>query len=114
MPESLPLNFRSPAPELPVPSPESPVPRMLRILMLAPTPFFADRGCHVRILEEARILAALGQRVEIVTYHIGRDLPGIITRRIPAIPWYRKLEAGPSWHKPYLDILLFCKALSVA
>ena len=79
--------------------------------MLAPTPFFADRGCHVRIYEEARTLAALGHRVEIVTYHIGRDLPGIITHRIPAIPWYRKLEAGPSWHKPYLDILLFCKAL---
>jgi len=82
--------------------------------MLAPTPFFADRGCHVRIFEEARILTAKGHRVEIVTYHIGRDLPGIITHRIPPIPWYRKLEAGPSWHKPYLDILLFCKALSVA
>jgi len=82
--------------------------------MLAPTPFFADRGCHVRIFEEARILTAKGHRVEIVTYHIGRDLPGIITHRIRSIPWYRKLEAGPSWHKPYLDILLFCKALSVA
>jgi glycosyltransferase involved in cell wall biosynthesis len=82
--------------------------------MLAPTPFFADRGCHVRILEEARILTAKGHRVEIVTYHIGRDLPGIITHRTMPIPWYRKLEAGPSWHKPYLDILLFFKALSVA
>jgi len=82
--------------------------------MLAPTPFFADRGCHVRIFEEARILAAKGHRVEIVTYHIGRDLPGIITHRTVSVPWYRKLEAGPSWHKPYLDILLFCKALSVA
>ena len=28
--------------------------------MLAPTPFFADRGCHVRILEEARALLPLG------------------------------------------------------
>jgi glycosyltransferase involved in cell wall biosynthesis len=82
--------------------------------MLAPTPFFADRGCHVRIFEEARTLVAKGHRVEIVTYHIGRDLPGITTHRIPSIPWYRKLEAGPSWHKPYLDILLFFKALAVA
>ena len=24
--------------------------------MLAPTPYFADRGCHVRIFEEARAL----------------------------------------------------------
>lgn len=82
--------------------------------MIAPTPFFADRGCHVRIYEEARAVQLLGNTVEIVTYHIGRDLPGITTHRIPQIPWYSKLEAGPSWHKPYLDVLLFFKALSVA
>ena len=86
----------------------------LRILMPAPTPYFADRGCHVRIYEEARALTALGHRVEIVTYHLGRDMPGIPTHRIPAIPWYRKLEAGPSLHKPYLDLLLLGKSLAVA
>lgn len=84
----------------------------LRVLMLAPTPFFADRGCHVRIYEEARVLSAMGHEPLIVTYHIGRDLPGIAIRRIPAVPWYKKLAAGPSWHKPYLDILLFFKAIS--
>ena len=78
----------------------------MKILMLAPTPYFADRGCHVRIYEEARALTELGQKVLIVTYHLGRDLPGIPTCRIPRIPWYRKLSAGPSWHKPYLDLLL--------
>jgi len=82
--------------------------------MIAPTPFFADRGCHVRIYEEARILQSLGNKVEIVTYHIGRDMPGIVAHRIPAIPWYKKLEAGPSWHKPYLDIFLLFKALAAA
>jgi glycosyltransferase involved in cell wall biosynthesis len=82
--------------------------------MLAPTPFFADRGCHVRIYEEARALIALGHEVRIATYHLGRDIEGIATRRIPFIPWYGKLEAGPSWHKLYLDILLFFTALGVA
>ncbi len=81
--------------------------------MLAPTPYFADRGCHVRIYEEARTLTALGHRVRIVTYHLGRDMGAIPTDRIASIPWYRKLAAGPSWHKPYLDILLFLKALAV-
>jgi len=86
----------------------------LRVLVLAPTPFFADRGCHVRILEEARALLPLNVELRLVTYHIGRDVPGFPIDRIPSIPWYRKLGAGPSWHKPYLDILLLVKALKVA
>lgn len=82
--------------------------------MIAPTPYFSDRGCHVRIFEEARALMEQGHLVRIVTYHLGRDIGGIPTDRIVTIPWYRKLSAGPSWHKPYLDLLLICKALSVA
>ena len=86
----------------------------MKVLMLAPTPYFSDRGCHVRIFEEAKVLDSLGLDVRIVTYHLGRDMPPILTCRIPTIPWYKKLTAGPSWHKPYLDLLLFIKALSVA
>ncbi|MCM2357631.1 MAG: glycosyltransferase family 4 protein [Geobacteraceae bacterium] len=82
--------------------------------MLAPTPYFVDRGCHVRIYEEARALKELGQEVLIVTYHLGRDMPGIKTCRIPRVAWYRKLSAGPSWHKPCLDILLLFTALRAA
>lgn len=86
----------------------------LRILMLAPTPYFADRGCHVRIYEEAQALIGHGCDVRIVTYHIGRDMPGIPTERISHVPWYRRLTAGPSWQKPVLDILLYMKALSLS
>lgn len=84
----------------------------LRVLMIAPTPYFSDRGCHVRIYEEARALTKLGHEVCIVTYHLGRDMPGVRVVRTPHIPWYKKLEAGPSWHKPYLDILLLWKSLT--
>ncbi|MBI2566283.1 MAG: glycosyltransferase [Candidatus Schekmanbacteria bacterium] len=77
-----------------------------RVLMIAPTPFFADRGCHVRIYEELHELSRRGHAVELCTYHHGGEAPGVVTRRIPRIPWYRKLEAGPSWHKLYLDLLL--------
>ena len=86
----------------------------MRVLVLAPTPFFADRGCHVRILEEARAVIPCGVELRLVTYHIGRDLPGFPIDRIARVPWYGKLEAGPSWHKPYLDLLLLVKALRVA
>lgn len=86
----------------------------LRVLMIAPTPFFADRGCHVRIYEEALALTKLGHEVCIVTYHLGRDMPGVRVVRTPQIPWYDKLEAGPSWHKPYLDVLLLWKSFAEA
>jgi len=82
--------------------------------MIAPTPYFADRGCHVRIYEEARALMKLGHEVCIVTYHLGRDMPGVRVVRTPHVPWYNKLEAGPSWHKPYLDMLLLWKSLAEA
>lgn len=82
--------------------------------MIAPTPYFSDRGCHVRIYEEARALANLGHEVCIVTYHLGRDMPGVRVVRTPHVPWYSKLDAGPSWHKPYLDALLLWKALAEA
>ena len=83
----------------------------LRILMIAPTPYFSDRGCHVRIYEEARALMALGHQVRIVSYHLGRDLEPVPVDRTIAIPWYQKREAGPSWHKLYLDLLLLISAL---
>lgn len=84
------------------------------ILMIAPTPFFADRGCHVQIYEQAKSLQKLGHKVTICTYHNGRDIAGIVTKRIITIPWYNKLEAGPSIHKIYLDMLLFFVSLKTA
>jgi hypothetical protein len=84
-----------------------------RILMIAPTPFFADRGCHVRILGEAKALIALGNQLVLCTYHLGRDVDGVVTERSLTIPWYKKLSAGPSCHKFYLDLLLLWKALLV-
>jgi glycosyltransferase involved in cell wall biosynthesis len=83
-----------------------------RILMIAPTPFFADRGCHVRILGEAKALINLGHQLILCTYFLGRDVEGIPTKRTVVIPWYNKLSAGPSWHKFYIDFLLLLKVLS--
>jgi glycosyltransferase involved in cell wall biosynthesis len=86
----------------------------MRALILAPTPFFGDRGCHVRILEEARALRSLGVEPLIVTYHVGRDVPGLRTVRTPRLAWVRRLGVGFSPHKPYLDLLLLLTAARAA
>lgn len=85
-----------------------------RILAVAATPFFVDRGGHIHIYEPIKALQALGHHVTLVTYHIGRDLPNLDTRRIPYIPWYQKTDAGPSYFKPFLAILMLWKTLWVA
>jgi glycosyltransferase involved in cell wall biosynthesis len=84
------------------------------VLMIAPTSFFADYGCHVRILEEASILRQMGNRVTICTYHNGRDVAGLDIRRTMPIPWRMDYEVGSSRHKMGFDVLLLLKALSVA
>lgn len=87
---------------------------MYKILMIAPTPFFSDRGCHVQIYEQILSLQKLGHKVILSTYHNGKDMAGVDIRRIINIPWYKKTEAGPSCHKFYLDILLLIKSFNVA
>lgn len=78
--------------------------------MLAPTPFFADRGAHMHIAEQAYALQRLGLEVLIVTYRLGRDIPGLKTVRTMRTPLYKKLGPGPSWHKFYVDPLLLITA----
>lgn len=85
-----------------------------RILMIAPTPFFADRGCHVQIAEEVWALQRLGYEVMVVTYGLGREVAHVKTVRIPRFPWYAKLSAGPTLHKFYLDPLLALKSVQAA
>jgi len=82
----------------------------LRVLMVAPTPFFGDRGCHVRIFEQVRALRPHGVQVLVATYAVGRDVPGVRTMRTPRLPWVRRLPIGFSVHKPYLDLLLLATA----
>ena len=81
--------------------------------MIAPTSFFADYGCHVRILEEARILQRLGHQVTIVTYHNGNPVPGLDIRRTLPIPWRKNYEVGSSRHKVGFDALLGLKTFEL-
>jgi len=84
------------------------------ILMIAPTSFFADYGCHIRIWQEAWALQRLGHRVVISTYHNGDDMPGLEIHRSWDVPWIKRAMVGSSRHKIYLDAALSYRALAVA
>lgn len=81
----------------------------MNILSLAPTSFFGDYGCHVRILEEARALQALGHRVSILTYFKGDDVPDARVIRTAPTPYHASYEVGSSRHKYAFDALLALK-----
>jgi len=76
------------------------------ILQIAPTPFFSDRGCHIRIEGIVRCLTELGHQNVVCTYHHGRDVAGIETKRIKTITNYTQTAAGPSKYKLLADLRL--------
>jgi glycosyltransferase involved in cell wall biosynthesis len=85
----------------------------ITVLHIAPTPFFSDRGCHMRISGIIRALNTIHVHNILCTYNLGRDIDGINTFRTAAIPGYTRLEAGPSAYKYLADVLLFFKVCSI-
>lgn len=88
--------------------------RRIQPLVVAPTPFFGDYGCHVRILEEVRALQALGLRPVLCTYPYGRNVDGITTLRSAGLPRRSEVRPGSSLHKLYLDALLSLRVSQAA
>jgi glycosyltransferase involved in cell wall biosynthesis len=87
----------------------------MRILMIAPEPFFEARGTPFSEYHRIRALADLGHTVDLVTYPFGRDvdLPGLRVHRSWRPPFVTRVRIGPSFAKVPLDLLLALKALHV-
>jgi glycosyltransferase involved in cell wall biosynthesis len=84
----------------------------MKILMIAPEPFLEPRGTPISIYERLTGLSSLGHSVDLVTYHLGQDteINQVRIFRIPAIPFIKEINIGPSIPKILLDALLFFKA----
>ena len=80
-------------------------------LHIAPTPFFADRGCHIRIEGIVRCLQQNGWDSLVCTYHHGHDVATVKTARISPIKAYTQTTAGPNPWKLWADIKLLWLAL---
>jgi glycosyltransferase involved in cell wall biosynthesis len=85
----------------------------VRILMIAPEPFFEPRGTPFSEFHRIRALTALGHQVDLVTYPFGRDvsMPGLRVFRCLRPPFVRGVRIGPSLAKVPLDALLALSAL---
>ncbi|NUR53179.1 MAG: glycosyltransferase family 4 protein [Acidobacteria bacterium] len=80
----------------------------MRILMIAPEPFFEPRGTPFSEFHRIRALVELGHTVDLVTYPFGRDVsvPGLRVFRTLRPPFMDGIGIGPSWRKLPLDLLV--------
>jgi glycosyltransferase involved in cell wall biosynthesis len=80
----------------------------VRILMIAPEPFFEPRGTPFSEFHRIRALTALGHSVDLVTYPFGHDvtIPGLRVFRSLRPPFVSGVKVGPSLAKVPLDVLL--------
>ncbi|HEX3644591.1 MAG TPA: glycosyltransferase family 4 protein [Vicinamibacterales bacterium] len=85
----------------------------MRILMIAPEPFFEPRGTPFSEFHRIRALTALGHSVDLVTYPFGQSvsMPGLRVFRSLRPPLLNEVKIGPSLAKIPLDALLALSAL---
>ncbi len=86
--------------------------RRLRVLFLAPQPFFEVRGTPLAVLHLTRTLAGLGHEVDLLTFPQGEPAPtpGVRHLRSPRLPVGR-VKAGPSLAKLLLDVPFMAEAV---
>ena len=85
----------------------------MKILMIAPEPFFEPRGTPFSEYSRIKALCELGHSVDLVTYPIGEDksIEGLRIFRIFRPPLIKSVKTGPSAAKIFLDFFLFFKVL---
>lgn len=85
----------------------------MKILMIAPEPFFEPRGTPFSEYFRIKALTELGHQVDLATYPIGQDvaMPGLQIYRSLPIRFIKKVRVGPSLEKLLLDFFLFFTVL---
>jgi glycosyltransferase involved in cell wall biosynthesis len=84
----------------------------MKLLFIAPQPFFRERGTPIRALHQIEELSRMGHRADIVCYPFGEEInvPGVRVFRTIRLPGIRDIPIGPSLAKFPMDFVLFWKA----
>lgn len=84
----------------------------MNVLLLAPQPFYSERGTPMSEENLVRVMSARGWTIDLLTYAEGHDvdLPGLTIHRIPSIPGVRQVPPGFSGRKLISDIAMIVEA----
>lgn len=83
----------------------------MKLLVLAPQPFFQNRGTPIATLKMLHVLSAEGHEIDLLTYHEGEPICVANCRhiRIPNIPFIKNIPPGFSLRKLVCDFVMsFC------
>ena len=80
----------------------------MRVLVVAPQPFFTPRGTPFSVYYRTRAICELGHEVDLLTYGQGEDVDirGCRIVRIPALRWLGPVRVGPSLLKLVHDCFM--------
>jgi glycosyltransferase involved in cell wall biosynthesis len=85
----------------------------VKILVLAPHPFFQARGTPLAVRRVLEFLSARGHQMDLLTFHEGEDveIPNCRIHRIARPLWIRNIRPGFSFKKVVCDLFMFVKCL---
>lgn len=89
----------------------------MKILLLAPHPFYQERGTPIAVRLLAETLAGDGHRVDLLTYHEGEDVdihPHVALHRSPAPPGVHGIKPGFTVKKLICDAWMAPVAMRMA
>jgi glycosyltransferase involved in cell wall biosynthesis len=88
----------------------------MNILLLAPHPFYQDRGTPIAVDLLLRVFCERGDHVDVVTYNEGRSVeyPNVTINRTPSLFFLRNIGPGFSWRKLVCDFFMCFKVLRLA
>jgi len=81
----------------------------VKILLLAPQPFFQARGTPIAVRLVLEFLSGRGHQVDLLTFHEGSDveIPNCRIVRIPRLPGIHNIRPGFSLKKVLCDLAMF-------
>ena len=87
----------------------------MKVLMIAPQPFFQPRGTPFSVLHRLKALSKLGYKIDLVTYHLGQDvsIDNVNIHRAQGPGWVKEIAIGPSKTKLILDAYVYRRAVEL-
>ena len=87
----------------------------MKVLMLAPHPFYQERGTPIAVDLLIRALTERGYQIDLLTFNEGNDVyyPGLTIHRVKPFPRIENVRPGFSIKKLLLDVLVFFRFVAL-